>query len=220
MNVDNNHGRKWIRAVIRSYKSPVVRVYCAIRFVILRQRFLDEIGQYLPKHGRALDIGCGFGLFSLYFAGMRPSLHLEGRDLNTRRIATANKAANQLSIKNVEYKEGDATQLALDDRYDAVYMLDVLHHISTESAYPLLEEIHGALNHGGVLLVKEVERDPLWKMAFTYLLDLLMDVRGNFHYWNRCHLQKTIEDAGFVVKHHSMVDYLPYPHILYVCTKH
>ena len=31
-------------------------------------RFLEEIEQYLPDHGTILDLGCGFGLFSLYIA--------------------------------------------------------------------------------------------------------------------------------------------------------
>ena len=37
-----------IRRIIRAYDDPVVRAYCWVRFGILRQRFLDEIGQYLP----------------------------------------------------------------------------------------------------------------------------------------------------------------------------
>ena len=36
-----------IRRIIRAYDDPVVRAYCWVRFGIRRQRFLDEIGQYL-----------------------------------------------------------------------------------------------------------------------------------------------------------------------------
>ena len=63
-----------IPSIIRAYDDPVVRAYCWGRFWILRQRFLDEIGQYLPAQGRVLDLGCGFGLFSLYYAATRPGL--------------------------------------------------------------------------------------------------------------------------------------------------
>ena len=41
-----------IRKIIRAYDDPIVRAYCWARFWILRQRFLDEIGQYLPTAGR------------------------------------------------------------------------------------------------------------------------------------------------------------------------
>src|SRR6202165_6236391 len=78
-----------IRSVIRAYDDPVVRAYCWGRFWILRQRFLDEIGQYLPERGRVLDLGCGFGLFSLYYASVLPGLRLLGFDRNPRRIAMA-----------------------------------------------------------------------------------------------------------------------------------
>src|SRR4029453_15579867 len=67
-----------IHKVIRAYDDRIVRAYCWGRFGILRQRFLDEIGQYLPARGRVLDVGCGFGLFSLYYATTRPGLTLEG----------------------------------------------------------------------------------------------------------------------------------------------
>src|SRR4029077_18882442 len=87
--------------VIRAYDDPIVRAYCWGRFWILRQRFLDEVGQYLPRQGRVLDLGCGFGLFSLYYASVRPSIEIEGIDLSERRIAMARKAATRLRVPNV-----------------------------------------------------------------------------------------------------------------------
>jgi len=93
-----------IRSVIRAYDDPVVRAYCWGRFWILRQRFLDEIGQYLPARGRVLDLGCGFGLFSLYYASAHPDLTLAGFDRNARRIAMARAAAGRLRLGNVRYE--------------------------------------------------------------------------------------------------------------------
>ena len=85
-----------ILSVIRAYDDWIVRAYCWGRFWILRQRFLDEVGQYLPRAGRVLDLGCGFGLFSLYYASVRPGLQIEGFDLNPRRIAMAREAARSI----------------------------------------------------------------------------------------------------------------------------
>jgi tRNA/tmRNA/rRNA uracil-C5-methylase (TrmA/RlmC/RlmD family) len=98
-----------IRSVIHAYDDPVVKAYCWGRFWILRQRFLDEIGQYLPATGRVLDVGCGFGLFSLYFASVGPRLTLHGIDRNARRIAQARRAAARLGLGNVRYENEDAT---------------------------------------------------------------------------------------------------------------
>jgi 2-polyprenyl-3-methyl-5-hydroxy-6-metoxy-1,4-benzoquinol methylase len=118
-----------IRSVIRAYDDPVVRAYCWGRFWILRQRFLDEIGQYLPARGRVLDLGCGFGLFSLYYASTHPALALEGIDLNPRRIDTARGAARRLGLDNVRYEVGDVMDYRGGRHFDAAYMLDIVHHI-------------------------------------------------------------------------------------------
>ena len=96
-----------IPSIIRAYDDPVVRAYCWGRFWILRQRFLDEIGQYLPAQGRVLDLGCGFGLFSLYYAATRPGLQIEGFDLNPRRIEMARAAAGRLGLRNVHHEVGN-----------------------------------------------------------------------------------------------------------------
>jgi SAM-dependent methyltransferase len=97
-----------IRRIIGAYDDPVIRAYCWARFWILRQRFLDEIGQYLPASGAVLDIGCGFGLFSLYYAATSPGRFVRGLDVNLKRIGVARRAAARLGIDNVHYEQGDA----------------------------------------------------------------------------------------------------------------
>ncbi len=127
--------------VIRAYDDWIVRGYCWGRFWILRQRFLDEIGQYLPERGRVLDLGCGFGLFSLYYASVRPGLRLEGFDRNPRRIAMARAAARKLGLGNVRYEAGDVMDFRAGESFDAAYMLDIVHHIPEEAVRPLLEQV-------------------------------------------------------------------------------
>ena len=72
-------GREAIARVVEAYDDRVIRTYSRARFLILRQRFLDEIGQYLPLSGDVLDLGCGFGLFSLYYAQVLPGCELPRR---------------------------------------------------------------------------------------------------------------------------------------------
>src|SRR5437899_10850935 len=110
-----------VRKIIRAYDDPLVRAYCWARFWILRQRFLDEIGQYLPASGPVLDIGCGFGLFSLYYAATAPARFVRGVDLKPRRIALARRAAARLAIDNVAYEAGDARTFKGDGQLAAAY---------------------------------------------------------------------------------------------------
>ena len=205
-----------IRSVVRSYDDPIVRAYCWARFAIMRQRFLDEIGQYLPPTGVVLDIGCGFGLFSLYYAASSPRRLLRGLDRDGRRIALARRAAARLGLDNVAYAEGDARDFKGDGEAAGAYMLDIVHHIPRETVVPLLRQLRRCLVPGAPLLVKDVDTRPTAKRWFTWLLDKAMAPRAPVDYWSADELQAALEAAGFRVRRHLMVDLLPYPHVLYV----
>jgi len=206
-----------IRRIVRAYDDPVVRGYCWARFLILRQRFLEEIGQYLPPEGAVLDIGCGFGLFSLYYAATAPGRFVRGLDVNGRRIAMARRAARRLAIDNVQYEQGDARDFKGDSEIAAAYMLDIVHHVPPETVPPLLRQLRRCLVPGGRLLVKDVDTRPAPKRWFTWALDRLMAPRTPVRYWSADELTAALEQAGFAVHRHLMVDLLPYPHILYIC---
>jgi 2-polyprenyl-3-methyl-5-hydroxy-6-metoxy-1,4-benzoquinol methylase len=203
--------------IVRAYDDPVVRAYCWLRFGILRQRFLDEIGQYLPPSGEVLDLGCGFGLFSLYYASIAPGRFVRGLDLNGRRIAMARHAAARLAIANVAYRQGDARDVGGSGEYGAAYMLDIVHHVPAASVEPLLRRLHGCLAPGAPLLIKDVDARPAWKRWFTWTLDRLMDPWTPVRYWPADELEALLERVGFRVHRHLMVDFLPYPHVLYIC---
>ncbi len=207
-----------IRAIVAGYDSFIIRLYSRIRFIILRQVFLEEIDQYLPKRGRVLDIGCGFGLFSLFFGAVAPDRRLLGVDRNAKRIGHARSTGAKLGLSNVRYEVGDATDWTANESFDAIYVLDLLHHLPTDGVEQFLAELRQGLGPGGVLLVKEVEDRPRWKAWFTLLLDRLMvGLSEPVHYWSVAELRPKIEALGFEVKVHRMRDVLPYPHVLYVC---
>lgn len=207
-----------VRGIVEAYDDPLVRVYSAARFMILRQRFLFEIGQYLPRAGRVLDVGCGFGLFALYFATRLPAVRVIGFDLNEYRIDLARRAAARLGVQNAEFHVGDASTLQLSDPISAAYMLDLIHHIPVTSVRALMATIAANLSPGGRLLVKDIESVRSPRLVFTWLLDKMMDFRAPVRYWAPDEVQPLLESLGFEVFQHRMIDYLPYPHILYVST--
>jgi len=206
-----------VRKILRAYDDRIVRAYSWVRFGILRQRFLDEIGQYLPTDGAVLDIGCGFGLFSLYYAATGPRRFVRGLDVDARRIALARRAAARLGLDNVAYEQSDARDFKGDGEVRAAYMLDIVHHVPPASVPPLLRELRRALPVGGRLLVKDVDTHPAPKRWFTWLLDKAVAPATPVHYWSADRLTGALEAAGFDVHRHLMVDWLPYPHVLYVC---
>lgn len=205
-----------IAAIVTSYSDIITRAYSRVRFVILRQNFLEEVGQYLPRSGRVLDIGCGFGLFSLYFATTRPDLQILGVDQDARRIDLARGSASKLGLENVDYRVADARTLPSEDSYDAIYMLDLLHHLPRGDVPRFLAEVRSRLRDGGVLVVKDVEDRPAWKRWFTLALDRLMVGWEPIHYWSASEMTRMLEELGFTVRKHRLKDFLPYPHVLYV----
>ena len=205
--------------IIHAYDSPVVRAYSRCRFLILRQRFLNEIGQYLPDQGSILDVGCGFGLFGCYFATTHPGLEITGFDLDRHRIAMARSASDKLGLRNFSCSVGDAARYTPARRFDGAYMLDIVHHLPRDRVAPLLRGIHESLRPGARLIVKDVESEPAWKRWFTWLLDKAVDPRAPVAYWSAPALTELLREIGFVTFSHAMVDILPYPHALYICQK-
>jgi predicted O-methyltransferase YrrM len=205
--------------IVRAYDSTFVRAYCVARFRIIRGRFLEEISQFLPRTGNVLEIGCGFGLFGLYFARALPELTLHGFDQDDRRIELAEDARRRLDVKNITFAVGDARTEVLPQSLDAVYTLDIVHHLEPEAARDVLVRVYQSLRPGGTLIVKDVDTRPRYKMAFTWLLDVAMTHGERPNYWSRADLTEALRTIGFSVVRYSMVDALPYPHELYVCMK-
>jgi len=212
--------REIVRRVVNAYDNRIVRAYCTIRFIILHQRFLDEIEQYLPETGTVLDVGCGFGLFSLYYASTHPNLNFVGLDLNPRRIEMAQKAARRLKLDNVQYELGDARSFSYSGKIHGAYMLDLIHHIPVESVESLIHAIADRLVPQGRMIIKDIEPSPFCKMAFTWVLDKLMDFRSPIHYWQPSQVKQLLLSQGFGNTYkHSLLDYLPYPHVIHIAEK-
>lgn len=188
-----------------------------MRFRIIRGRFLEAIAQFLPANGVAMEIGCGFGLFGLYFSSLRPGLTIRAVDLDAGRIGAAQRARDRLGLTNISFEVGDACDVVIPDGLDAIYMLDIVHHLPPPAARDLLRSCQRALAPGGVLIIKDVGTRPRAKMAFTWLLDVAMTRGERPHYWSREDLTVELRSHGLDVEVLAMVDVLPYPHQLYVC---
>jgi 2-polyprenyl-3-methyl-5-hydroxy-6-metoxy-1,4-benzoquinol methylase len=211
--------REAVARIIANQENLIIRLYARIRFLILRQTFLREIGQYMPRNGRILDLGCGFGLFSLYFALQMPSREITGVDLNAKRIAGASKCAERMQVANVHYSASNALEWEAQGQFDAIYMLDLIHHLPRAEVANFLERVSGLLAPGGLLLLKDVSSRPFYKRWFTLALDRLMVGMEPIHYWDPDELVEVVENLGFEVRRHTINDILPYPHILYICSR-
>lgn len=219
VDVDSKHSQLAIRRVARSFDEPLPRLYSSLRFVIFRQRFMQEIGQYIPDRGRVLDIGCGVGLFANYFGQIKPGIQLEAFDIDARRVELARASAARLNLSNVAYTAADVTTLPFSGEIQAAYMIDTLHHIPRPAVMRLLLHLSQMIVPGGWIVIKDVLTTPVLKGLFTLALDRLAVGRGYVRYWEIAEMKSILAALGFEAFHHEMVDWIPYSQVLFTGRK-
>jgi 2-polyprenyl-3-methyl-5-hydroxy-6-metoxy-1,4-benzoquinol methylase len=211
--------RNCLNKIISVYDSALVRAYCHARFLIININILDILALCIRRKKQVLDIGCGFGLYGCYLASLYPEIRYTGFDLNPKRIALAQQAAKRLGLTNVEFRCQDARQLGGEGSYDAIMMVDILHHLDDTSKKALLERCNQLLRPGGHLVIKDVTTHPFYKIAFTWILDVVMTFGFEMWYWNEERFAQTLGPMFSQAETFPIADWLPYPHIVYLCEK-
>jgi 2-polyprenyl-3-methyl-5-hydroxy-6-metoxy-1,4-benzoquinol methylase len=198
----------------------VERAYAYVRFSILRPKLLSVMDLLLTDEGRILDVGCGFGLFAAYFGQTQPLRHIVGVDPNARRIALARHVAESLSLKQHRFHVGDVRDAELEGPFDAIYVLDVMHHIPEADQAPVLGRLRDLLTPGGMLLIKDITTEPHFGLLFTEALDRLMvGMREPLAYRHHRAWGALLASLGFKVRIVRVPDVLPYPHVVIAATK-
>ncbi len=105
------------------------------------------------------------------------------------------------------------------DGVDAIYMLDIIHHVPEKEVPNIVQHCYNILSDNGILIIKDIETHSKLKVLFTWLLDKAMDYKTPVSYHSREKMIDLASSIGFSVKFHSLVDILPYPHIMYICQK-
>jgi 2-polyprenyl-3-methyl-5-hydroxy-6-metoxy-1,4-benzoquinol methylase len=211
-------GRSAIGNIARSLP-PVERAYAFVRFSILRPKLLSVMDLLLTDEGRILDVGCGFGLFAAYFGQTQPGRQIVGVDPDGRRIQLARRVARALGLTH-RFHVGDVRAVELKGPFDAVYVLDVMHHIPKGDQRAVLERLRDLLVPGGVLLIKDITTEPRFGLLFTEVLDRLMvGMREPLAYRHHREWGAMLAALGFRVRIVRVPDVLPYPHVVIAATK-
>ena len=169
-----------------------------------------------------LDLGCGFGLFTLYFAALNPASQFVGVDVSRSRIALAIGSARKLGIRNTEFICSDVREVELgESTFDTITTLDLMHHLPIQEGNTIIKKVQSTwLSPHGMFVMKDVTTWPRPMLYFTFLLDLLMNPRDSFYYRSADAWIDCLTKFGFAsVEKHYLWDLLPYPHILLVARK-
>lgn len=209
--------KELLSRIIDSYDSTIVRAYCRARFTIININILHILALCLRGKRKVLDVGCGFGLFGCYFSALYPELLYCGYDINADRVEMANKAAAHLGLKNTKFYAQDADTLTLENQFDAVMMIDLLHHLDDDSKLSLLSKCSEHLVPDGRLIIKDITTYSGSRLMFTWALDVLMTRGFEMWYWDEKKFLSVLHNFFNRVDTFPISDLLPYPHIVYLC---
>jgi 2-polyprenyl-3-methyl-5-hydroxy-6-metoxy-1,4-benzoquinol methylase len=148
------------------YKGPVLEWYLRVKLRL--EKNYELLHSLVPKTGKILDIGCGYGYidYALYFAATQR--HITGIDYDEEKILVAD---------NCFCKDGNLHFFACDvmdfrfEKYDAIIMSDVLHYLDITAQHALLRRCCNSLQEGGVLIIRDADKDLQERHSFTKLTE-------------------------------------------------
>jgi SAM-dependent methyltransferase len=105
-----------------------------------------------PPPARLLDLGCGGGWTSIFFA--KHGYNVLGQDISEDMLALAheNKRLNNLS-DTLRFTQADYESLDSQGEFDCAVFFDSLHHADDEGA--AIRSVYRSLKPGGILLTHE-----------------------------------------------------------------
>ncbi len=123
-------------------------------------------GRFLPenKNAKIIDIGCGNGSFVYWFQQLGYS-NVEGIDISREQI----EQGKRLGIRNI--REGDFREILGNgkEKYDMIFMRDVIEHFRKEEIIEISEKLFGSLKEGGALIVQTPNAEGPFGSRFRYL---------------------------------------------------
>ena len=190
----------------------------AVLYTRMRWRLcpFEEIEKHVPKEGRIIDIGCGYGLLANFLALRSSKRDVIGIDLSVGRVRVAQKTTD--SRTRVQFKLMDALDLRLGE-YSTVVMSDFLHHIDSEAQHELLTRCYQELPTGSFLIIQEVDDRPRWKYWFAIMSDKILNVGERQFFRSSRDFQKLLHRIGFYIRVKKVDKGIPLSDVLFICEK-
>jgi 2-polyprenyl-3-methyl-5-hydroxy-6-metoxy-1,4-benzoquinol methylase len=157
---------------------------------------------------QGLDVGCGQGA---YVARMRElGFDVVGIDASAGQVALASRKLAEPGL----IATGSVLQIpAPDSSYDFVYIINVLHHLSSvDEQRRAFDELLRVIRPGGLLLVHEINtRNVLFRFYMGYVFPSLNCIDEGVERWLLAHRLAVYTDAAVAdVRYFTFLpDFLP-----------
>ncbi|MBF9195365.1 SAM-dependent methyltransferase [Microvirga terrestris] len=177
---------------------------------------MDLLVRQVPAGAQIFDIGCGSGLLSLHLVRTNHIRGSMGVDTSSDAIESARRAAANLSDQlrgRTQFEVVNGTDDWPDSQFDAVMMIDMMHHVPVSIRRTLFLEAAQRVKRGGRLIYKDMRSQPVWRASMNRLHDLVM-ARQWITYCPSETVREWAGEAGLKLSLHQTYDALWYAHEL------
>lgn len=184
----------------------------------------EKIAGWVPRKGRILDIGCGYGLMANLLALESPVRDIVGTDVSREKIDEAARTIG--SRTNIRFEHGGIRHVMFPERtFQCILILDVLYLLPLDQWTTVVTQCFRSLDRGGLLLVKEQGRRPVWKYLWNFCQEFLsvrvfrLTEGSALTFPGREYVAALLTAAGFAVDAVPLDRGSIHPHILFVCRR-
>lgn len=171
-------------------------------------------------------MGCGHGLLACYLAMGEREREVVGTDVDGTKVDVARRAAARAATQGarVRFEPGPPGHLP-SGPWSAVTIVDVLYLLGPDAQRDLLTRAAAMLAPGGVLVVKEMDRRPRWKLALVALQETLsvrilrITAGARIRFTRPSSFARWLADAGLQVESRAVDRGFPHPHHLLVASR-
>jgi 2-polyprenyl-3-methyl-5-hydroxy-6-metoxy-1,4-benzoquinol methylase/glycosyltransferase involved in cell wall biosynthesis len=156
----------------------------------------------LPPGSRILDVGCGSGWLSEYFA--RLGYYVKGIDISPdliemsrERVARVPYGVDHVTQLVCVFEVHDIEAAPLREKFDAILCYDSLHHFEDEHA--VMRHLAAMLPIGGQLFVLEGERPSAGSLSEGELHAVMREFKTLESPFESQYLRGLLDDHGFAV---------------------
>jgi 2-polyprenyl-3-methyl-5-hydroxy-6-metoxy-1,4-benzoquinol methylase len=156
----------------------------------------------LPADARILDVACGSGWLSEYFA--RLGYDVTGIDISPQLIQISEERIGVLppgidheTKIRCRFRVHDIELGALEEKFDAIVCYDAMHHFADEKS--AIRNIGAMLRPGGVLFILEGDRPPAGSAGETELAEVMRNYGTLESPFDRVYLRELLDQCGLAV---------------------
>ncbi len=136
------------------FKGPMLEWY--VRVKLKMEKNYDWLDEIVPKNGKIVDIGCGYGYTDFMLKYMAPDRKIIGIDYDGSKIELASNIAQR--IEGLTFKTKDIVKGSLS-KADVYILIDILHYMPKEKQLLVINKCVDRLSDQGIIIIRDADAD-------------------------------------------------------------